>query len=376
MPTKSPPRPSPVWTAAPPSTAAATAAPTAPPRTAVPTPSPAPTSEPLIYTVHVGDNLTIIADRFSTTAAAIQIANDLFDRNTIYAGQELLIPQGPPGAAQPSAPSPTPERGISHKRFLCPADQEPLPAGADLIGRSAVCRLPILSYRLGDGPVPLVLVGGIHGGYEWNTILLAEEMRAYLEDNPDLIPPALSIYIVPNANPDGLYAVTGSSGSFDPPTDFEATIPGRFNGRYVDLNRNWDCEWQPVAMWGYEPVNGGAAPFSEPETQALRDFFLDLDPAVVLFWHSAAVGVYASGCGEIDPASKAAAETFAFAAGYRVYDDFAHYEISGDAGNWLASVGIPAISVELTTHASLDWPMNRAGLQALMLNLAGTSQAE
>jgi len=31
-------------------------------------------------------------------------------------------------------------------------------------------------------------------------------------DNPDLIPPALSIYLIPNANPDGLYAVTSRTG--------------------------------------------------------------------------------------------------------------------------------------------------------------------
>jgi hypothetical protein len=315
--------------------------------------------------------LTIIADRFSTTAAAIQIANNLFDRNDIYVGQELLIPQAPSDASQKSAPTSAPGRGISHRRFLCPAEQEPLPEGALLIGRSAVCRLPILRYRLGQGENVLVLVGGMHGGYEWNTILLAEKVRAYLGENPDLIPPSLAIDLIPNANPDGLYAVTGSSGaSFDPPADFEATIPGRFNGRYVDLNRNWDCGWQPTAMWGSEPVNGGAAPFSEPETEALRDFFLALEPAAVLFWHSAAVGVYPAACERPDPASRSLAELYGTRAGYRVYDEFTHYAITGDASNWLSSVGIPAITVELSTHSALDWEQNLAGLLALMEHLA------
>jgi len=40
------------------------------------------------------------------------------------------------------------------------------------IGRSAG-GLPIEAYRFGRGPIRLILVGGIHGGYEWNTILLA-----------------------------------------------------------------------------------------------------------------------------------------------------------------------------------------------------------
>jgi hypothetical protein len=318
--------------------------------------------------------LTIIADRFSTTAAAIQIANNLFDRNDIYVGQELLIPQAPAGASQKTAPTPAPGRGISHRRFLCPAEQEPLPQGAQRIGRSAVCRLPILRYRLGQGQNVLVLVGGMHGGYEWNTILLAEKMRAHLIDNPDLIPPSLAIDLIPNANPDGLYAVTGSSdNSFDPPVDFEATIPGRFNGRYVDLNRNWDCGWQPTALWGSEPVNGGAAPFSEPETEALRDFFLAIEPAAVLFWHSAAVGVYPAACDRPDPASSALAELYGARAGYKVYDEFTHYAITGDASNWLSSVGIPAITVELSTHSALDWEQNLAGLQALLEHLAASA---
>ena len=98
--------PSPTRAEIAPSSVAAGEAAASPTRTAVPTPSPAATKEPLRYTVHPGDNLTIIADRFSTTAAAIQIANNLFDRNDIYVGQELFIPQAPSGASQKSAPTP------------------------------------------------------------------------------------------------------------------------------------------------------------------------------------------------------------------------------------------------------------------------------
>ncbi len=260
-------------------------------------------------------------------------------------------------------------RMLPNGRF-CPMLEAPVPEGAALVGRSTVCRLPIVSYRLGEGPTPLVLVGGIHGGYEWNSIKLVEAVRDYLLENPDLIPPSLTVHLIPNANPDGLYAVTGAARSFDPPQDFAETIPGRFNGRQVDLNRNWDCLWQPEAVWGNQAVNPGEAPFSERETQALRDYFMALDPAAVLFWHSAAVGVYASGCPQIDPASQRLADLYGAASGYNVYDDFAGYAVHGDAGSWLAAQDIPAITVELTTHGALDWEQNLAGLQALMQALA------
>jgi LysM repeat protein/predicted deacylase len=361
-----------------------------------PTPSPAATHEPQVYEVRVGDTLTYIAARFATTSAAIQIANELLDANEISVGQELLIPAGQAGSSAPNtaildyaarsilaiaatdSALTTPardegaheltsaDRGVTHNRFLCPAEIEPAPEDATLIGRSAVCRLPILSYRFGTGKIPLILVGGIHGGYEWNTILLANELRQYLQENPREIPSSLTVYLIPNANPDGLYAVTRRVGTFELSDLDEDTVPGRFNGRFVDLNRNWECQWQPVAQWGNDPVSGGAAPFSEPETQALRNYFLEIDPAAVLFWHSAAVGVYPAGCDHVDRASKDLAEIFASSAAYQVHDSFPHYEISGDAGNWLASKGIPSITVELTTHESLDWERNLAGLQALM----------
>ena len=32
---------------------------------------------------------------------------------------------------------------------------------------------PIAAYQIGNGPIRLAFIGGIHGGYEWNTTLLA-----------------------------------------------------------------------------------------------------------------------------------------------------------------------------------------------------------
>jgi predicted deacylase len=260
-------------------------------------------------------------------------------------------------------------RGVLPNGVICPLRTRVLPDaifGEQLVGRSAMCDLPILSYRVGQGEIPLVVVGGIHGGYEWNTILLAHALREYLDENPDFVPPQLSLYLVPNANPDGLYAVSKGVWPLDPPPDFGETIPGRFNGRGVDLNRNWDCDWAPQAVWGNEPVSGGSEPFSEAETAALRDFLLALEPAAVIFLHSAAEGVYPAGCGQINSESVNLAEIYREASGYPPHESFEGYPVTGDAGNWLSTRSIPAITVELSTHESLDWEQNLAGLQALM----------
>jgi hypothetical protein len=39
----------------------------------------------------------------------------------------------------------------------------------------------------------------------------------------------------------------------------------------VDLNRNFDCKWQPTSTWRSTSVSAGTQPFSEPEAAAIRD---------------------------------------------------------------------------------------------------------
>lgn len=342
--------------------------PTIPPHTSTPaTLTPTPTATPQFHTVQVGENLTIIADKFGTTAERIQRVNEILDGNAVFEGQELEIPEESvrDGAFDEIVAG----RGILHNQILCPSSAE-IEAmdfeGGTVLGHSAVCQLPIVSYQLGEGDQSLVLVGGLHGGYEWNTILLAYAFLDHLRLEPNSIPDSITVTIIPNANPDGLYAVTRRSGRFTVDDVDEDAVPGRFNGNFVDLNRNWDCEWMPNAVWRDNPVSGGSAPFSEVENQILRDFFLAGEPTAVLFYHSAVGGVFASGCGQIDPASERLTAIYSEASGYPQSGGFQQYVITGDASNWLAGRGIPAITVELTTHESIDWRMNLAGLNALM----------
>lgn len=236
---------------------------------------------------------------------------------------------------------------------------------AQTIGTSAGGR-PIESYRFGFGRRTLILVGGIHGGYEWNTILLAYEMVDYFLENPDRVPTNVSLYIVPAANPDGQFAVTGVDGRFTPQEITRDIRLGRLNANQVDLNRNWECEWQSEGLWGNTLVSGGELPFSEPETAALRTFILRENPEVVVFWHSKADGIFVGGCEDVYPPAKEVAEMYGRASGYRVYDEFTAYEISGDASDWLATQGIPSFTVELETRSQTEFSENLAGVLALL----------
>ncbi len=237
------------------------------------------------------------------------------------------------------------------------------------IGFSAQNR-PIHSYQFGHGPNTVVLLGGIHGGYEWNTILLAYRAIDYFLAHPEVVSNMVQLFIIPSANPDGQALVAGQDGRFTASDIIQDTFPGRFNGNGVDLNRNWDCEWSPTAVWRDEPVPAGHRPFSEPETRALRDFLLAQQPTAVIFWHSAANGVYPSDCGQPFPASRQLAELVSQATDYPLRPEFISYAITGDAGNWLATQNIPAITLELKSDEAVEWEQNLAGIMAVLQQYA------
>lgn len=238
-----------------------------------------------------------------------------------------------------------------------------------VIGRSVQGRT-IESFTFGSGDTSLLFVGGIHGGYEWNSVVLAYEFMKYLEETPEAIPDDIKIVVVPSANPDGVYEVVGKEGKLtlsDIPENAPSDGTGRFNANEVDLNRNFDCKWQPESTWRSKAVSAGEAAFSEPEAAAIRDVVVANEPVAVVFWHSQANAVYASECEEgILPETLALMRAYGEAAEYPTVDSFDAYEITGDAEGWLASIGIPAITVELQTHESVEWEKNKAGIEAII----------
>jgi hypothetical protein len=237
-----------------------------------------------------------------------------------------------------------------------------------VIGKSVEGR-DIVAYHYGKGDTDLWFVGGLHGGYEWNTALVAYELMDYLQANPNVIPVNVRVTVIPVVNPDGLNKVVGTTGRFtkaDVSTTQSVVISGRFNAHNVDLNRNFDCDWQTSGKWQSRTVSGGTAAFSEPESKAIMTYVEAARPDAVVVWYSAAGGVYASSCHNgVLPETLTLTNTFAKASGYPAHQNFDFYEITGDMVNWLAKNNIPAISVLLTNHESTEWQKNQAGVQAL-----------
>jgi predicted deacylase len=237
----------------------------------------------------------------------------------------------------------------------------------NVIGKSVQGR-DIDAYTYGNGKIHLVFVGGVHGGYEWNSVLVAYKFKDYLDANPNVVPENLTVTVIPSANPDGLFKIVGKEGRFDA-TDIAKgsdTSSGRFNANDIDLNRNFDCKWQPKSTWRNKTVSAGAKPFSEPESVAIRDFALDKKPKAFIFWHSQSGAVYASQCEKgILPETLKIMDAYAKASGYKSVPTFDAYETTGDSEAWLAKVGIPAITVELTTHEDVEWEKNLAGIKSI-----------
>ncbi|MCX6717805.1 MAG: M14 family zinc carboxypeptidase [Candidatus Taylorbacteria bacterium] len=247
---------------------------------------------------------------------------------------------------------------------------KPINKAETVIGKSVENR-DITAYHYGTGTTTEILfVGGIHGGYEWNTVSLSYSLMDYLKANPSAIPANLKVTVIPVLNPDGLNKTVGTAERFslsDVPTPESKTISGRFNANDVDLNRNFNCDWQANAKWQSKTVSGGSAVFSEPESLAVKNYIETQKPEAVVVYYSAAGGVFSSSCHNgILPETNALTNAYAKASGYPAFEKFDFYATTGDMVNWLAKINVPAISVLLTNHNDVEWNKNLAGVKAII----------
>jgi len=216
----------------------------------------------------------------------------------------------------------------------------------------------LIAYRFGEPNASriIMLVGGVHGGMEANTVALINEMISHFQANPADVLPGLTLVLIPALNPDGI--------------SFGSTLAGRFNANGVDLNRNWGCDWQSVAYFRDQQVNPGPAAFSELEVVSLAALINDLRPQTVLFYHSAANGIFDGDCNNDDTSTLMAAVLGA-ATGYPYGSEFTDYPVTGTAANWVSSLGIPSADVELASADSTEFFRNLQGVMAIQCWLQG-----
>ncbi|MET0146592.1 MAG: M14 family zinc carboxypeptidase [Ilumatobacteraceae bacterium] len=127
------------------------------------------------------------------------------------------------------------------------------------IGRSVEGR-PITAVERGTpGGIPILVIGVIHGDEDDGVAILERLATA-------AVPPGIDLWLVESINPDGQAAQQ------------------RGNAAGVDLNRNFPHDWGPIDEPG-DPEYAGTGPASEPETQAVVAFAIEIRPALGLWYH-------------------------------------------------------------------------------------------
>ena len=299
----------------------------------------------------------IAACNFASSLPAPAIPSDAASLQTleVYLTPDLINSTTTTSQPTPS-PSATPTIVATEQSPTPQPDLTPTPEDShQVIGRSVEGR-PLEVYRFGNGPDQRLIIAGVHGGYEWNSARLADELIAYLQANPQSIPADKTLYILPNLNPDGEARIHGPD--------------GRANANGVDLNRNFPANWEKnyrrSGCWQERPTTAGLAPASEPETQAVIAF-VEAHPKLqaAISYHSAALGIFPGG---LPPDADATdlAESLAAVSGYRYPPMDTGCIYTGEMVNWLAMRGIPAVDIELTNHRDTDFDINVKVLEAFL----------
>ncbi len=261
----------------------------------------------------------------------------------------LQDPGGEPIPVQTATPIPPPL--LTSTPTLAPTLAPPTPL---VIGTSVAGR-PMQVYAFGDGEVKRMIIAGIHGGYEGNTIRLADQLIRILGARPDLIPDGTTLYILRALNPDG----EARSESYK----------GRVNENLVDLNRNWPSNWQKTwpleGCWTYTYVTGGSHPASEPETRALMNFLITYEIEALINYHSAALGIFPGGQPP-DDASLSLARAIAGVSDYPYPPIETGCLYTGQLIDWASDQGIAALDIELTNHEDTDLIQNLRVLEAFL----------
>ena len=244
----------------------------------------------------------------------------------------------------------------------------------EIVGLSAFGR-PIRAMVIGNGPRK-VLFTAAHHANEWITAYLllkfAEELAQAIASGGRIygvpaqtIDKYSTVYLIPLVNPDGVDLVTGA---LDPDSP-EYALARRLGENYpqipfpegwkanalgVDLNLQYPAGWlqardikfaQGFTLPGPRDYVG-RAPLSQPESRALADYTEDLDPALVLAYHTQGQVIYWKFRDVFVPGAQALGEEFARISGYDLADTPYESAWAGYKDWFIQEFGRPGYTIE------------------------------
>lgn len=231
----------------------------------------------------------------------------------------------------------------------------------------------IPAVKLGMGE-RIVSYNAAHHGLEWiTTPVLMKFLEEYLKALYDSTDPRSALarriwlestlYLIPMVNPDGVDIVTGAvlPGTQQYEEVEELNYTGeplsqvwKANARGIDLNRNYPAAfelakelWESQGILGPGPAYyGGEFPLSEPESIAMADFTEEIDPDMVIAFHTQGQEIYYRFMDDTTPEMTRIAEEFARLTGYTLADSPENASYAGYKDWFIQDFGRPGFTIE------------------------------
>lgn len=206
---------------------------------------------------------------------------------------------------------------------------------------------PLTALRIGEGS-HRVLISAAHHANEWITaVMLLQFLESYAAavaqggqlagENATALAAGSTLWAVPLVNPDGVDLVTGAATPDEVaaakalaesypdipfPEGWKADLLG------VDLNLQYPAGWLQAReikyMQGFDRPGPrdyvGPYPLSQRESRALAEFTEEVDPALVLAYHTQGQEIYWQFEDIFVPGARELGEEFAALSGYRLAD--------------------------------------------------------
>lgn len=320
------------------------------------------------YTIKKGDTFYNIAKRFYTTLPRILAANPGLEPTKLNIGQKIIVPYGTDLI--------TTDVGYTYeildynirgliKRY--PFIKVEVP-GKSTLGRN------LYLLKIGEGPKK-VFYNGAHHSLEWITApllmkwlenfaegyVLNENIRGY---NIRDIYEQSTIYIMPMVNPDGIELVINGLRMDNPnfneliqwnneSDNFSKTWQANNNG--VDLNHNYNAAWEEyqelqneMGITGPAPTRySGPYPESEPESRTVADTTRNINPRLVLAYHTQGEIIYWDFMNMATAEAKRIGEMLAKVSGYTLEDTTGTSSYTGYKDWFIKQYRRPGYTIEV-----------------------------
>lgn len=226
---------------------------------------------------------------------------------------------------------------------------------------------PIEAFRINEGPKKILFTAMIHGN-EVGTRRTLHYLHDWLQRHGNEFK-EFTFWFVPCMNPDGF------AHSQKNPDYSHGGRKGRFNGKEVDLNRNFpvksfkkDSHWNHGANYQERtPVFCGDFGGSEPETQALLDLIKGQGISVFFIFHNVGQDVMPSD----DKLAQALAHAFSEHSGFPYVDrsEWEKLHQTGTCREWCEENAVSFVEIEGSVKATRygsDWKRQKAAFLACL----------